>query len=132
MKSIASSRIVAAAAIAAVLALSTTVTSSISLAQTTKKKNATSATRVQTAKVTVNDMGFSPASVPLKAGVPARMIFTRTSKGTCATSVVMPEYKVKRDLPLNKPVTVTFTPKKAGSYTFSCGMNMMKGSVVVR
>ena len=117
---------------AAVLLASAPLLTSVSFAKPGPAGKPSAAPHVQTANVTVNDSGFSPSTVSLKAGVPARVTFTRTSKGTCATSVVIPEYKVKKDLPLGKPVAITFTPNKAGTYSFACGMNMVKGSVVVR
>jgi plastocyanin domain-containing protein len=85
----------------------------------------------QTAKVTVNANGFEPASLNLKANVPAKITFTRTSNETCATEVVMPDYKIKQDLPLNKAVVVEFTPTKTGTMAFACGMNMFKGKIIV-
>jgi plastocyanin domain-containing protein len=39
---------------------------------------------------------------------------------------------VKRGLPLNAPVTIEFTPAKAGDIAFACGMNMLKGVIVVQ
>jgi plastocyanin domain-containing protein len=45
---------------------------------------------------------------------------------------MLPDYGIKRGLPLNEPVTVEFTPAKAGEFTFSCGMGMVKGTLVVR
>jgi len=85
----------------------------------------------QEAKVTVNAQGFQPSSLNLKADVPAKVTFLRTSDDTCATSVVIPDYKINKELPLNKPVVVEFTPKK-GSFGFACGMNMFQGKVVVQ
>lgn len=86
----------------------------------------------QTAKVTVNAQGFSPSSLTLKPNVPAKITFTRTSNDTCATEVVIPDYKIKKDLPLNKAVDVEFTPTKTGELGFACGMNMFKGKIVVK
>jgi plastocyanin domain-containing protein len=37
-----------------------------------------------------------------------------------------------RALPLNEPVTIEFTPEEAGEVAFACGMNMLKGVVVVQ
>ena len=37
-----------------------------------------------------------------------------------------------RELPLNKPVDVEFTPTKTGEFGFACGMNMLKGKLVVQ
>ena len=87
---------------------------------------------VQTAAVTVGPGGFSPREVRLEAGVPARLVFTRTTDGTCATEVQVPDLGVpKTALPLDEPVAVTFTPEEAGTYAFTCGMGMMRGTLVV-
>src|SRR5207249_8037337 len=87
---------------------------------------------VQTAKIAITTKGFEPASITLKPNVPARVTFLRQTDQTCATSVVIPEYKIKRDLPLNQPVVVEFTPNKTGEFGFACGMNMLKGKVIVQ
>jgi len=86
----------------------------------------------QTAKVTVTNAGYEPAALSLKADVPAKLTFVRTGESRCGEEVVFPEYSIKKTLPLNEPVEVTFTPKKTGKVDFTCGMNMMKGSLVVQ
>jgi hypothetical protein len=88
--------------------------------------------QVQSARIEVNDQGFVPASVTLRAGAPARLTFVRTSDKTCATEVMVPSLNVKRPLPLNQPVTVDVTSPQPGDIAFACGMNMWKGVVVVR
>jgi hypothetical protein len=85
----------------------------------------------QSAKVIVNEQGFDPARITLRAGTPARLTFLRTTDKTCATEVVFPSLNIKRALPLNEPVIVEFTPAKTGEIAFACGMNMLKGVVVV-
>jgi plastocyanin domain-containing protein len=84
----------------------------------------------QTATVEVTDKGFEPSSLKLKAGAPAKVTFVRKTDETCAKEVVIKEYKIERKLPLNEPVTVEFTPRK-GEFTFACGMDMIKGKLVV-
>src|SRR6266508_3621108 len=84
----------------------------------------------QTATVEVTDKGFEPPSLKLKAGAPAKVTFVRKTDATCAKEVVIKEYKIERKLPLNEPVTVEFTPRK-GEFTFACGMDMIKGKLVV-
>jgi plastocyanin domain-containing protein len=83
-------------------------------------------------QVAVTEKGFEPSSITVRSNVPAKITFTRKTDATCATEVVVPEYNIKRALPLNQPVTVEFTPKKAGEIAFACGMNMLKGKVVVQ
>ena len=90
------------------------------------------AVKVQTASVDLTERGYEPVSFKLRRGIPARVTFTRKVTATCATEVVLPEYGVRRALPLGEPVVVEFTPRKTGEFTFSCGMGMLRGSVVVR
>lgn len=92
---------------------------------------ATTVPHLQQARIVVGDTGFDPASLKLRAGIPARMTFVRTSGKTCATEVVFPTLNIRKSLPLNEPVTIDFTPEKTGEVTFACGMNMLKGKFVV-
>jgi plastocyanin len=85
---------------------------------------------VQTATVEVNGEGFQPSSLRLKAGAPAKVTFVRKTDKTCAKEVVIKEYNIDRKLPLNEPVTVEFTPRK-GEFIFACGMDMLKGKLIV-
>lgn len=86
----------------------------------------------QEVQVKVTDSGFEPARLVMKPGVLARIIFTRMSDKTCATAVEFPSLKTRRDLPLNQPIAIEFTPEKAGEIAFACGMNMLRGTVVVQ
>jgi plastocyanin domain-containing protein len=87
---------------------------------------------VQAVAIAVGATTFEPARLTLQAGVRARLTFTRTSDTTCATSVVFPSLKITRELPLNERVVIEFTPREAGEVAFACGMNMLRGTLVVR
>jgi hypothetical protein len=87
---------------------------------------------VQGAKIVVTEQGFEPAKVTLRAGAAARLTFIRTTDKTCGTEVVVPSLDIKRTLPLNEPVVIEFTPAKTGDIAFACGMNMLRGTIVVR
>ncbi len=93
---------------------------------------ATASPAVQAITITLNEQGYQPANVRLRAGVPARLTFVRKVEATCGTEVMLPEYNIKRELPLNVPVTVEFTPPKAGDLKFACGMNMLRGTILVK
>ena len=86
---------------------------------------------VQTAKVVVTESGFEPSTIALRTGRPARLTFLRTTDATCATEVVFPSLKITRALPLNEAVVIEFTPEETGEIAFACGMNMLRGTVVV-
>ncbi len=82
--------------------------------------------------ITADDKGFTPPSVTLKKGEKSTLVFTRTTDQTCATAVVFPDLKIKKDLPLNVPVSIDIPTDTARSLSFQCGMAMFKGAVVVR
>ncbi len=87
---------------------------------------------VQEVKVLVTEKGYEPAKVTLKAGTAARITFLRTTDKTCGTEVVFPSLNIKRALPLNQPVAIDFTPQGSGEIGFVCGMNMLRGTIVVQ
>lgn len=86
---------------------------------------------VQSAKVVVNEKGFEPAEITFLANAPARLTFVRTAENTCATEVLIEPLNIKRELPLNQPVSIAFTPAM-GNIMFTCGMKMFRGAIVVR
>ncbi|WP_164008249.1 cupredoxin domain-containing protein [Pyxidicoccus trucidator] len=76
--------------------------------------------------------GYQPSEVTLKQGVPARLRFVRKDSGGCGDELLIPDFGVKRPLPGLSETVVDFVPDKAGTFPFSCGMQMMKGTLVVR
>jgi plastocyanin domain-containing protein len=81
--------------------------------------------------ITANEKGFLPNEVKLQAGMPAALVFTRTTDSTCATEVVFPELNIKKDLPKDTAVRIDIPTDKAQTLTFQCGMGMYKSSVVI-
>ena len=81
-------------------------------------------------RVTVDEDGFHPAAVTAPAGVPLRLVVTRTSDNTCAKEIVIPSLDETATLPLNRPVEIRIPPQEKGSLTFACGMNMYRGRLL--
>jgi plastocyanin domain-containing protein len=75
--------------------------------------------------------GYEPARVRVKRGVPVRLVFDRQESSGCSEEVVIPEFGIRRFLPAFKKTAVELTPEKAGSYDFTCGMGMLRGSLIV-
>lgn len=75
--------------------------------------------------------GYSPSRVRLRAGQPARLVFDRREESSCSEEVVIPEFGVRRFLPAHERTTVDLPAAKAGTYEFTCGMSMLRGSLVV-
>jgi plastocyanin domain-containing protein len=65
------------------------------------------------------------------AGVPLQLTFIRTTDATCATEIVIPDLEIRQALPLNQKVTVEIPARAAGELAFACGMDMLKGTIVV-
>lgn len=78
----------------------------------------------------ITDKGFEPQNIRVRKGEPVTLTLTRKSDATCATEIVIDEYKIKTALPLNTPVTVTFTPSKSGQLKYGCAMQKMIGGVI--
>jgi RND family efflux transporter MFP subunit len=88
--------------------------------------------QTQSVNVILGNKGYQPESFTLRQGISARVTFTRTVEGTCGTEIVLADYGIKRELPLNKPVVVEFTPTKTGEFKFACGMDMLRGKILVK
>lgn len=87
---------------------------------------------VQVITVKVEDMGYTPDRIAFKAGVPAKIIFDQHGTTECAWDVMSKDLGIKLTaLPEGEQTAVEFTPEEAGTYTFTCGMDMLKGTVIV-
>jgi plastocyanin domain-containing protein len=80
--------------------------------------------------VEVTEAGFVPARIPAKTGQPLVLAITRKTDRTCAREILFTGQEGKTDLPLNKTVEVTYTPKVSGEVKFGCGMGMMVAGVL--
>ncbi len=109
------------------LALTVGLTASVQSQGRAKPK-----TRIQKVTVALTEEGYEPTTFKLRRGIPAQITFIRKVSATCGTQVVIPEYDIKRALPLNEPVILEFTPNRSGKFRFSCGMGMFRGSLVVQ
>ncbi len=78
----------------------------------------------------ITDQGFEPKNLTVKQGQPVKLTITRKTNATCATEIVIDEYQVNTKLPLDTPVTVTFTPTKSGQLKYGCAMDKMIGGVI--
>ncbi len=75
--------------------------------------------------------GYKPEVIRVEQGKPITLVFHRTDASGCLEEVVLPDFKVRKQLPLNERVSITITPDKVGTYQFSCGMNMFHGKLIV-
>ena len=91
---------------------------------------ATSSSGIQEAFVVVRG-GYSPDTIRLRAGQPARLTFNRQEADPCSEKVLIDAFGVSADLPQDQNVAVDFTPAEPGEYEFACQMGMLRGRVIV-
>lgn len=77
------------------------------------------------------DGGYSPNTVRAKAGERLRLVFDRRDDSSCSEEVVIPAFGIRKYLPTGQRTTIDVTPADAGRIPFTCGMGMLKGTILV-
>jgi Cu+-exporting ATPase len=75
--------------------------------------------------------GYSPDVIRARVGRPLRLIFDRRDTSPCTDEVVFPDFGIRRALTANARTVVEIRPERIGEFTFSCGMNMLHGRILV-
>lgn len=75
--------------------------------------------------------GYSPSIISIPQGKTTKISFLRKDPSSCLEEVVLPDFKIRKYLPLNQKTTIEVKPEKSGEYNFSCGMNMFHGKLIV-
>lgn len=91
---------------------------------------ATRAGAVQEVRITVKG-GYTPDTILVQAGTPVRLLFYRDETADCSERVVFEAFGVNQLLPAFQTTAVEFTPEAPGEFPFRCGMNMLKGLLIV-
>lgn len=76
--------------------------------------------------------GYTPATIRVAKGTPVRLTFRREETAACSEQVVLDAFGKHADLPEGQLVPIEFLPKEPGRYPFTCGMGMLRGTVVVQ
>lgn len=80
--------------------------------------------------LTVAEKGFEPNKIDVSIDTPIKLNITRKTDNTCSTSIQIPSLKLKKDLPLNKTVSISLGKLSKGEIRFGCGMNMMDSGII--
>lgn len=75
--------------------------------------------------------GYSPDRIEVRQGQPVRLTFLRRESTDCTERLVLPHFGLTVNLPQGKHVPVEFTPTEPGEFPFHCGMNMVRGRIIV-
>ena len=76
--------------------------------------------------------GYSPSVITAKINLPVKINFLRQEKSECSHYVVFSDFKIRKELPENKTVSIEFTPKSKGDFGFTCDMGMYQGKLIVK
>jgi plastocyanin domain-containing protein len=68
--------------------------------------------------------------VRVKAGRPVRLVFDRQETSSCSEEVVFADFGVRRYLPAHQQTAIDVTPTAPGTYEFTCGMGMLRGTLI--
>ena len=91
---------------------------------------AAGASGVQEVRVIVKG-GYTPDTIVVHAGKPVRLQFYRDETADCSERVVFEQFGIDQQLPPFQTTAIEFTPDQPGEFPFRCGMNMLKGLLVV-
>lgn len=75
--------------------------------------------------------GYKPKNISLPQGKKTTLIFIRKDENSCLEELIIPDFKIKKYLPMHTPVSLVLSPTKPGSFNFHCGMNMFHGTITV-
>jgi len=81
--------------------------------------------------VVVDGGVYDPDRIQVVAGKPVTLRFLRRDPSPCAEKVIFDQLGVAADLPVGQPVAVTLTPARTGEFSFTCQMQMYRGTLVV-
>lgn len=78
----------------------------------------------------IRNVRFEPQSVVIPAGRPVRLVVDRQEDVACSDQLQIPSAGLLADLAPNGVTMVDVPPLTPGTYTLTCGMAMMSGSIV--
>ena len=97
-----------------------------------KKRTSAKVTAAGTQEVNITvKSAYSPDVIVVKAGSPVKLNFYRDETSSCSEEIVFGDFGIARKLPAFKTTTIEFTPDKVGEFTFTCGMHMLRGKLIV-
>jgi len=75
--------------------------------------------------------GYSPNVISIPKDKTTTLNFIRRDPSSCLEEVVIPDFRIRRYLPLNQTTPIEILPKKSGVFEIACGMNMFHGKIKV-
>lgn len=84
---------------------------------------------VQEARIAAGSGGYSPGSVKIAAGQPARVVFSADGSGGCTLALFFQDQQYYLDPAA--PTVIDLPPQKPGTIDYTCAMGMYGGSIEI-
>lgn len=81
--------------------------------------------------IVVANGSYTPARVQIPRDAAYTIRVERKDPSPCAEMLVIPEFDISVELPLNRTIKVELPAMAPGEYAFHCQMQMYKGTLVV-
>jgi len=83
-------------------------------------------------EVLVEGGTYTPPRIEVEAGKDVTLRFLRKDASPCAERVIFEQLGINAELPINEPREIVVTAIDAGEYSFTCQMQMYRGSLVAK
>lgn len=84
----------------------------------------------QVVELSMKDYNYYPNVLNLKYNVPTKIVVDTNKVKGCLQSIIIPDFGIKKFVKENDN-TISFTPDKKGTFSFSCSMGMGFGKIIV-
>lgn len=82
-------------------------------------------------EVVVENGVYTPAHIEAILGKPLTLRFVRKDASPCAEKVIFSDLGIAVDLPLGQALEIKIPTENAGSFDFTCQMQMYRGKLTV-
>lgn len=96
------------------------------------KKPATTQQAEGPIEIVVDNGVYTPSRIQVPKQKPVTLRFVRKDPSPCAQKVIFDQLNKAVDLTVDEPTEVTLTPPDSGEYSFTCEMQMYRGTLVVQ
>ncbi|MBI2619956.1 MAG: efflux RND transporter periplasmic adaptor subunit [Ignavibacteriales bacterium] len=74
---------------------------------------------------------YQPDEVRIRQGETVTLSFFRDEDSTCTEEVVFEEFNIRKQLAPFQTTSIEVTPREKGVFAFTCGMEMVRGKLIV-
>lgn len=87
---------------------------------------------VSQATITIDQQGYKPNNIAVRAGLPVTLTLVNSSGGGCTQAFTIPSLGIQKIVPIGSKETITFTaPSQPGELAFMCSMGMFRGTIKI-